>query len=426
MKAKPTTEKTEGTFALPRYFIQETSPVYEEVQKLFKRIKWAKPTKRADGIKHRFNAFTSLLWAVTTDENFVVHTDLNKSSYNIRKWPIPYLAMSETLKALDAMGWLEPHGVRTRNRQIRFRASGQSPMRKMPSFKVSELPLGKLLVVEVRRRKTDLDKAPLDVQIMENPKWKAWIKERLLPPMEDLNDKLLNHEFVLFPYGERDDWVEVQYRRIFTNLSQAGDEPIFTHGRIYPSTFYIPSKTKGWRQKTLIDGEPTSEIDVHASGLRLLAEDEDIGFDLPATEDLYTYGQLSGLNRKLTKTIIQAVINGVSLDRQSWPKSFRDGKKTAELIVGQDWKTYAKALSETYPALSKVRSSHGMDLMLIESDIIIRAMNYLLDKGIGCLSIHDCLIVPTASVEDAKEAFLEAYSHKEFRPPQLAVEWSSS
>jgi hypothetical protein len=424
MKAILNEEKTEGTFAVPRYFIHESSPVYEEVQKLFKRIKWASPHARADARMNRFNAFTSLLWAVTTDKNFVVYTDLNKSSYNIRKWPIPHRAMSETVKALEAMGWLKHHGVRTKNRQIRYRASGQSPMRKMPSFKVYELPWNPP-VVQIRLGRTDLLQAPWDIELMANPKWKGWIKEDLLPPMEELNDKLLGHEFVLFPYGKSDD-VQAQYRRIFTNLPQADGQPRLTHGRIYPSTFNIPSKTNGWRQRTLIDGNPTSEIDVHASGLRLLAEDGQIGFDLPDTEDLYTYGQLSGLDRKLTKKVVQAVINRVSLDRQSWPKSFRDDKKTSELIAGRDWKTYAKAIGETYPALSKVRKDHGMDLMLIESDIIIRAMNYLLDKGIGCLSIHDCLIAPTDSVEDAKKALLEAYSDKGFRPPQLAVEWSSS
>tara|TARA_R110002073_G_scaffold93718_3_gene218626 strand:+ start:3496 stop:3699 length:204 start_codon:yes stop_codon:yes gene_type:complete len=62
--AKSATKKTEGTFAVPRYFLQDTnpvSPVYHDVQKLFKRINWAKPPKRADAIKHRFNAFTNLL-----------------------------------------------------------------------------------------------------------------------------------------------------------------------------------------------------------------------------------------------------------------------------------------------------------------------------------------------------------------------------
>lgn len=425
MNAKPVTEKTEGTFAAPIYFIPETSPAYEEAQKLFGRIKWEKPPKRADAIKNRFNAFTSLLWAVTSDEKCIVYTDLNKASYDIKKWPINYDAMSQTVKAVVGMGWLKLHGKRIRNRQVRYKAPSGSPMRKIPSFKKYELPWYPP-VVQVRLGGTDLSQAPWDIELMANPDWKAWIRENLVPPMEDLNDKLLAHDFVLFPYGERDEWVDVQYRRIFTNLPQADGEPWLTHGRLYPLTFSIPSKTEGWRQKTLIDGEPTSEIDVHASGLRLLAEDEDIGFDLPATEDLYTYGQLSGLNRKLTKTIIQAVINGVSLDRKSWPKSFREDSKAARLIVGQDWKTYAQALGETYPALSKVRSGHGMDLFRIESEIILRAMSYLLDKGIGCLSIHDCLIVPTNNMADAQDAFLEAYAHMGFKPPKLSVEWSSS
>lgn len=421
MTAKPVYEKTEGTFAVPRYFIQEVSPVYEDVQKLFKRIKWAKPHTRADAIKNRFNAFTSLLWAITEDENFVVHTDFNKASYDIKKWPIPYLAMTETVMTLENMGWLKSHGPQTQNRQLRYRAAGQSPMRKMPPFKVRELPWNQP-VVQVRRGKTDLSQAPWDIELMANRKWKAWIKEHLLPPIADLNDKLLDCEFVLFPYGKPEE-VQAQYKRIFTNLPQVDGKPKITHGRIYPLDFSIPSKTNGWRQRTLINGKPTSEIDVHASGLRLLAEDEDIGFELPDTEDLYTYGQLSGLKRDLTKMIIQAAINGVSLTRQDWPNSFKS--KQSKLIDSQDWKAYAKAISETYPALSKVRKDHGMDLMLIESDIIIRAMNYLLDKGIGCLSIHDCLIAPTDSVEDAKKALLEAYSDKGFRPPQLAVEWSS-
>ena len=59
--------------------------------------------------------------------------------------------------------------------------------------------------------------------------------------------------------------------------------------------------------------------------------------------------------------------------------------------------------------------------MLIESDIIIRAMNYLLDKDIGCISMHDCLIFPKENVEDAKEAFYKAYDHKGFKRPKLSV-----
>jgi hypothetical protein len=421
MKATSVTEKIEGTFAVPRYYISEGSPAYVVAQKIFARIKWKKPPKRADAIKNRFNAFSSLLWAVTADENWTTYTDLNKSSYDIRKWPINYDAMSQTVQALKTMGWLEQIGKRTRNRQLRYVASPKSPMRKMIPFKVSELEWY-LPDVQIRLGQTDLSKAPLNVELMANPKWKSWISEHLVPVMDDLNDKLSDHSVTVFQFGQNGDEFQVQYYRIYTNLPQADGTPRLTHGRIYPQTFRIPSKKEGWRQKTLIDDKPTVEVDVHASGLILLAEDHQIGFDLPETEDLYTHGKLHGLKRDLTKKIVQAVINGVSLDRQSWPRTFKEDNKTAELIAGEDWNTYASALRETYPALSKARKDHGMDLMLVESDIIIFAMNHLLDKGIGCISIHDALIVPQENVEDAKEAFYAAYKHKGYKPPKLSVE----
>lgn len=422
MKAKTVIKKTQGTFAVPRYFIPEGSPAYAEARKMFGQIKWKKSPKRADAIKNRFNAFSSLLWAVTTDEDWTTYTDLNKASYDIKKWPINYDAMSQTVQALKDMGWLEGVGLRTKNRQLRYVAPSSSPMRKIASFKVGELTWYQP-TVQIRRGKTDLEKAPFDTELMADPKQKAWNAKYLLPEMADLNDKLADHIFTLFPFGKEDDSVQLQYYRIYTNLPQSDGSPWLTHGRIYPKTFRIPSKQKGWRQKTLINGKPTAAVDVHASGLRLLAEDYYIGFTLPEAEDLYTHGKLSGLKRNLTKTIVQAVINGVSLDRQSWPTSFKDEKKTAGLMAGEDWNTYAKAISETYPTLSGVRKDMGFDLMLQESNIIIGAMNYLLDKDIGCLSIHDCLIVPQENVEDAKEAFYAMYEDKGFKQPKLSVGW---
>lgn len=64
-----------------------------------------------------------------------------------------------------------------------------------------------------------------------------------------------------------------------------------------------------------------------------------------------------------------------------------------------------------------------MWLMLEESTIIMKAMNYLLDMGVGCLSLHDCLIVPEQNVEDAKNAFFEAYGTDVTNKPKLAAKW---
>ena len=83
---------------------------------------------------------------------------------------------------------------------------------------------------------------------------------------------------------------------------------------------------------TLIDGQPTVEVDVHASSLTLLSADYYVGFELPETDDYYQYGPLSELNRKLVKTIIQALMNGVVHDRNTWPLSFKEDYP--ELIKG--------------------------------------------------------------------------------------------
>ena len=210
MKATPVIKKKQGTFAAPRCFIPEGSPAYAEAQKLFGQINWRKPPKRADAIKNRFNAFSSLLWAVTIDEDWTTYTDLNKASYDIRKWPINYDAMSQTVQAPEDMVWLKGVGSRTKNRQFRYVAPPSSPMRKIASFKVSELTWYQP-TVQIRRGKTDLEKAPFDIELMANAEQKAWNAKYLLPVMADLNDKLLGHSFTLFPFGKEDEYVHVQY-----------------------------------------------------------------------------------------------------------------------------------------------------------------------------------------------------------------------
>ena len=419
---------TEGTYASPRYFIPEDSPAHAEAYKMFQEIKWTKPPKRADAIKNRFNAFSSILWAVTKDENWVVHTDLNKASYAVMKWPTPYDAMKDTMDALRVMGWLRISGLRKQNKQLRYSAPSGTPMRSMQPFEVHEA-LWWWPIVQVKRGKNNLDKdGAMDVEFMTKPSIRNIIAKHIRPAMEDLNEKLADHEYTLFNFGKADDDVWPEYRRVYTTISdrtgpKRAHHSSLTHGRIYPNGFYIPSKQKGWRQKTLIDGKPTTEVDVHASALRLFSEDYYLGFDLPETDDLYTYGKLSGLNREITKKIVTASLNGISLDRRSWPKSFAEKEDDAQLIAGQDWLTYAEAIAESYPSLKKADKDTGLDLMMTESDIIIRAMNYVLDKGIGCLSIHDCLIVPEESTQVAIDAFKEAYQHKGFKPPQLSVGW---
>lgn len=409
-----------GTFAVPRLYIPKHSPFYGPARTLFDRLPWGLRRPRSDALEHRFNAFCCLLWAAVEDPNWTVSTILNNSHYDISKWPIPYRAMADTVKQLEKEGWLVKSSARAKNRSQLYSAPPKSPLREITAIKVSELHW-EPPVISIRRGKTDLDRAPLDVELMANKAWRAWIAKYLLPPMEDLNDKLLDHGFTFFPFGKANEDSQPQYQRIYTNTEGFKETPFLAHGRLYPKNFAFPSKEKGWRQMTLIDDSPTIEVDVHASSLTLLSEDGTYGFTLPDTNDYYQYGPLGDLNRTLVKTTIQAVINGVSLDRKSWPASFKDDSKVGHLIGGEEWSKYSSAILEVYPILQTLRDDLGVWLMLTESDIILNAMLHMLDKGIGCLSIHDCLVVPIQNVEDAKEAFYFAYRQKDMKPPKLSV-----
>ena len=418
--ARNDNNKTDGTFAVPRYYLDPFHPGYKDVKALFDKIKWPQKTPREDFLRNRFNAFCAILAAVRSDPENIFHTIQNKSHYNVNKWPIPYRAVADTMDMLINLGWIVRHDRRQKYRNFRYKALSSSPLMRLnlETIKLKEF-YWEPPVVSVRRGNTDLDKAPLDVELMANPKWKAWIGKHLVPKMESLNDKLLDHEFVLFPFGKANEDVQPQYQRIYTNASGFKQEPSLLHGRIYPKNFQLPNKKHGWRQMTLIDGQPTIEVDVHASSLTLLANDYYLGFDLPETDDLYQHGPLANLDRELVKLVTQLIINGVSHDRLGWPPSAKEEK--AELIGDQKWTDYVRPLIETYPSLTKLRENMGLHLMLLEADVIMHAMNYLLDRGIGCLSLHDCLIVPNNNAQDAVEAFNDAYEKFSMQRPILHI-----
>jgi len=296
---------TDGTFAVPRYHLDPTRPEYKAVKALFDQIEWRQKTPRKDFLQNRFNAFCTIIAAVRSDPENIFHTIQNKSHYDINKWPTPYRAVKDIMDTLINLGWIVRHGHRKRYRNYRYKALSASPLLRLnvETIKLSEL-YWEPPVVSIRRGDTDLDKAPLDVELMANPQWKAWIGKHLVPKMDALNDKLLDHEFVLFPFGKADYDVQPQYQRIYTNTSGFKEEPSLLHGRIYPRNFQLPNKKQGWRQMTLIDGQPTIEVDVHASSLTLLSNDYYLGFDLPDTQDLYQYDRLANLDRELVKLVL--------------------------------------------------------------------------------------------------------------------------
>jgi len=217
-------------------------------------------------------------------------------------------------------------------------------------------------------------------------------------------------------YSNLNKWGELQYRRQFIGSLQR-------YGRLH-NNFQNESN----RKMLTIDGSSIAEVDVHASALQILAGHSETKFTLPDVEDLYQAGQLQNLNREIIKTLVQVVLNSSKplLERKYWPKSITDDEEKKALIEGDGipWAAYRDAVATTYPSLTNLPKDFGMRLFRVESDIIVYSMLQLLEAGIGCLSVHDCLVVPNDKVEEAKKAFVNAYAQFGFKPPKLKIDYA--
>lgn len=335
--------------------------------------------------------------------------------------PIKYEPIIDTLKALEAKGWIAEAPKDQGYILSRYFVPASSPLRDIKHIDVEELTWLKPVVQFKQRKDRDFDKAPTDIEFMAHPANRKFLQETLLPPIENLNDSLLDHSFSFFSKGAYDEFQQPQYQRLLTNLTGNKREVSLGHGRLYPYGFPFPSE-KALRAKILIDDCPVSEVDVHASSLIILSNDREFGFELPECDDLYQFGPLAVLNRTLVKGIIQAVINGMNVNVTRWPAAIRNDEKLGKLLEGQRWADYKSSIFEAYPALANLPNDMGLKLFVVESEILISAMQNLLDQGIGCLPLHDCLIVPRHYVEEAKLAWASAYKAKGFQTPNLSVE----
>lgn len=404
-------KSSNGAFVAPYYTVAENSDNYTAIHSLFNTLKWSSKTqkpKRANGLRQRFNAYCSVLKAVCDDPDGIVHIAMNKKQYDLFQYAISYRAVKDIRDVLLENGLLKPIGKSRMNLQQRYKASKTLKLSEPVTF--VSLGYTQPLIEFRRANKGELEKAPVDIEFMYKPEIQNLINKYIKPKMETLNDKLLNHEFEIpsNPWG-----TQPQYRRIFSNSST------LEGGRIYPRDFILPDKKL--RKRITIDGNPVSEVDVHACALNLLYNFKNTPIQFEG--DLYQANSLKDLDRQLVKSIINASMNGLNLNSKDWPASLTEKQDVAERIgsLKPDWKHYVNCIKATYPLLAS-KKQLGMYLWLLESVNIMLAMNYLLDKGIGCLSIHDCLIVPHDKTDDAKDAFNAAYAKQGFPRPRLSIE----
>lgn len=428
-----------NNYCSPIYTVDQSSPHYEAVWKLFGHLGWSKEQRRANFIQGRFNAFSSILHKLNQKSAYVFSTDLSKMSHTVRGWPISYDCLTQTIKRLEELEWLVRHkpevenqdflfdlaGVekptkRARGKADRFVAPEGSPLRL--GYELTVVPIldkqgrhhiGPSICLYARGNKNG-DRGSLMVEDLYAD-WRE-TKQHIKAPIDRINNLINQHDYQHPDYSNLNKWGELQYRRQFIGSLQR-------YGRLH-NNFQNESN----RKMLTIDGSSIAEVDVHASALQILAGHSETKFTLPDVEDLYQAGQLQNLNREIIKTLVQVVLNSSKplLERKYWPKSITDDEEKKALIEGDGipWAAYRDAVATTYPSLTNLPKDFGMRLFRLESDIIVYSMLQLLEAGIGCLSVHDCLVVPNDKVEEAKKAFVNAYAQFGFKPPKLKIDYA--
>lgn len=212
-----------------------------------------------------------------------------------------------------------------------------------------------------------------------------------------------------------------RHRQFFRGFD-LGDQPGFAWnkgGRLYSdggANYQQMPQAK--RLHLTLNGEPVVEIDVKASFLTILHGLT--GTPLDMGEDAYAF---AGATREVAKGWLTASL-GSGKPIPKWPVEMaadflRDHGET----LGKRHKVreVEAAMIHRFPLLGDLaRLRLGWaELMYVESEAMIGAMEALMSKGIPALPVHDSLIVPVSAREVASEVLKAMYLEHALIEPRL-------
>jgi hypothetical protein len=193
-----------------------------------------------------------------------------------------------------------------------------------------------------------------------------------------------------------------EYPQLYRSFSRSS----FTKGgRLYGYWQNVP---RTWREKLLINGEPTVELDFVALHPAILYAQR--GAPMPRGFDPY---KVPGLERRDCKSALNTAINAetraetVSSLLSRWksddPKKWwRHKKPETEAIL--------QAVVDHNPVIADaIGSDAGIDLMYLDSRIAIRVLKACMKANIPCLPVHDSFICPVRFEAELKAIMQAAF-----------------
>ncbi|MDA9133350.1 hypothetical protein N9K58_08815 [Alphaproteobacteria bacterium] len=177
-------------------------------------------------------------------------------------------------------------------------------------------------------------------------------------------------------------------------------------GRLYCQLAYNNYQSLSGHERSLItvNGEAVVEMDIHACALSITHALFKI--PLPDRSDLY---HLEGVERDVVKSWINLSLTiGKPLER--WPETvIEDFKKNK--TKHKEASFYRSSLLKLYPFIGDLKQQNigWARLQFEESEVILSTMQKLMKKGIPSYPVHDSIIVPETSAEDAMYCLKECF-----------------
>ena len=153
-----------------------------------------------------------------------------------------------------------------------------------------------------------------------------------------------------------------------------------------------------------VDGEAVVEMGMHACALSITHALFQI--PLPDRSDLY---HLDNVGRDVVKNWINPSLTiGRPLER--WPETVIDDFKSNK-TKHKEASFYRSSLLKLYSFINDLKQHNigWAGLQFEESEIILSTMQELMEKGIPSYPVHDSIIVPETSSEDAMCCFKECF-----------------
>lgn len=171
-------------------------------------------------------------------------------------------------------------------------------------------------------------------------------------------------------------------------------------GRFYGGWWQALPKSA--RQRLLIDGEETVELDYRALHPRLCYHLE--GFPLGPKVDPYTLQGLPDALRPVVKTAFNQLLN-ITAGTPKAPKG-----AVGKLPRGLSYKALVAQIEAEHAPISRwFRAGRGVELQHIDSEMALSTLDYLRHRGICCLPVHDSFIIPRSAEFVAGQTMAMAY-----------------